>query len=62
MCIEIRKRFIIQGKNWIQFPPKKLPCMLRAAVERQMNEADKLKTLSWIQSGEGSVIFNSAIL
>lgn len=36
--------------------------MLRAPVERQMNGADKLKTVSWIQSGEGSVIFNRAIL
>lgn len=36
--------------------------MLRAPVERQMNGADKLKTVSWIQSGEGSVISNRAIL
>lgn len=36
--------------------------MLRAPVERQMNGGDKLKTASWIQSGEGSVVFNRAIL
>lgn len=36
--------------------------MLRALVERQMNGADKLKTVSWIQSGDASVIFNRAIL
>lgn len=37
--------------------------MLRAPVERQMmNGADELKTVSWIQSGEESVIFNRAML